>query len=78
MDYGRGKGMCNEYFQPGFTIPAADGASISNGQNILYFIFKQRSVGIITGNPGVFQSYPDPYPTKPVPMKKGKGYCGLG
>jgi len=37
--------MCNEYFQPGFTIPAADGASITNGQNILYFIFKQRSAG---------------------------------
>jgi len=45
MDYRRGKGMCNEYFQPGFTIPAADGASISNGQNIFYFIFKQRSAG---------------------------------
>jgi len=37
-----------------------------------------KTLGIITGNPGVFQGYPDPYPTKPVPTPKGKGYCGLG
>ena len=33
-------------------------------------------VGIITGNPGVFQGYPDPYPSKPVPVTKGMGFRG--
>ena len=35
-------------------------------------------VGIITGNPGVFQGYPYPYPRKPVPAFKGRGFGGLG
>ena len=34
-------------------------------------------VGIITGNPGVFQGYLDPYPTKPAPVVRGTGYYGL-
>jgi hypothetical protein len=33
---------------------------------------------IVTGNPGVFQGYPYPYPDKPVPTNKGTGSCGLG
>ena len=35
-------------------------------------------VGIVKGNPGVFQGYPDPYPDEPVPTNKGTGFCGLG
>ena len=35
-------------------------------------------LGIITGNPGVFQGYPYPYPRKPVPAFKGRGFGGLG
>src|SRR5271168_722675 len=31
-------------------------------------------VGIGTGNPGVFQGYPYPYPRKPVPVFKGTGF----
>ena len=35
-------------------------------------------VGIVTGNPGVFQGYPYLYPRKPVPVPKGRGFDGLG
>jgi hypothetical protein len=28
---------------------------------------------IVTGNPGVSQGYPDPYPHKPVPVVMGTG-----
>ena len=35
-------------------------------------------IGIVTGNPGVFQGYPYPYPDKPIPTNKGKGSCGFG
>jgi hypothetical protein len=38
----------------------------------------QRGLGIGTGNPGVLQGYPYPYPRKPVPFIKGTGFCGLG
>jgi len=31
-------------------------------------------VGIGTGNPGVFQGYPHPYPSKLIPMPKGTGF----
>jgi hypothetical protein len=33
-------------------------------------------LGIVMGNPGVFQGYLDPYPDKPVPTNKGKGSSG--
>jgi hypothetical protein len=33
-------------------------------------------LGIGTGNPGVFQGYPYPYPRKPVPVFKGTGFTG--
>jgi len=33
---------------------------------------------IVTGNPGVFQGYPYPYPSKPVPATKGRGFDGSG
>jgi len=36
------------------------------------------SLGIVTGNPGVFQGYPYPYPWKPVPIPKGRGFDWLG
>jgi len=32
------------------------------------------ALGIGTGNPGVFQGYPHPYPRKPVPAFKGTGW----
>ena len=35
-------------------------------------------LGIVRGNPGVFQSYPDPYPQKPVPLIRGTGFPGYG
>ena len=37
-----------------------------------------RALGIGTGNPGVFQGYPHPYPRKPVPVSKGTGFDGYG
>ena len=40
---------------------------------IMYLIYSW--LGIITGNPGVFQGYPDPYPCKPAPAATGKGFC---
>jgi hypothetical protein len=33
---------------------------------------------IVTGNPRVFQDNPYPYPVKPVPMLKGRGFDGYG
>jgi hypothetical protein len=49
--------------------------------NIIIILFfkkvmrlRQRRVGIITGNPGVFQGYPHPYPSKPT----GAGFRGYG
>ena len=35
-------------------------------------------LGIVTGNPGVFQGYPYPYLRKPTPAPKGTGFDGLG
>jgi hypothetical protein len=35
-------------------------------------------VVIVTGNPGVSQSYPYPYPRLPVPVLTGTGFNGLG
>ena len=36
------------------------------------------SIVIVTGNPGVFQGYPDPYPSKPIPATRGRGLGGYG
>ena len=33
---------------------------------------------IVMGNPGVFQGYLYPYPSKPVPATKGRGFDGSG
>ena len=33
---------------------------------------------IVAGNPGVFQLYPYPTLSKPLPSIKGKGFCGFG
>ena len=35
-------------------------------------------VGIVTGNPGVFQGYPYLYPPKYIPVLTGTGFGGLG
>ena len=35
-----------------------------------------RLLVIVTGNPGVFQGYPYPYPGKPLPTNKGRGFSG--
>jgi hypothetical protein len=36
------------------------------------------SLGIVTGNPGVFLGNPHPYPWKPAPAAKGVGFYGYG
>ena len=36
------------------------------------------AVGIGTGNPGVFQGYPYPDPSLPVPTARGTGLTGTG
>ena len=41
-----------------------------------YYYYYYYYLGIITGNPGVFPGYPDPYPIKPVPMERGRGFAG--
>jgi hypothetical protein len=33
---------------------------------------------IVTGNPRVFRGNPYPYPVKPVPLTKGRGFDGSG
>ena len=33
---------------------------------------------LVVGNPGVFQAYPYPYPAKPLPTTRGKGFSRLG
>jgi len=35
-------------------------------------------LGNVTGNPGVFQGNPYPYPSKPVPVVAGTGFDGYG
>jgi hypothetical protein len=35
-------------------------------------------LGIVTGNPGVFQGYPDPYPLEPAPIARVGVLVGLG
>ena len=35
-------------------------------------------LGNVTGYPGVFQSNPCPYPSKPIPASTGTGFCGYG
>ena len=35
-------------------------------------------LGNATGYPGVFQSNPHPYPSKPVPAATGPGFDGYG
>ena len=37
-----------------------------------------KLLGIVKGNPGVFQGDPYPYPCKPVPAPRGTGFGGLG
>jgi hypothetical protein len=37
-----------------------------------------RFIEIITGNPGVFLHYPYPYPSKPLPFNKGRGFMCTG
>ena len=38
----------------------------------------QFHIGIVTGNPGVFQGNPHPYPWKPAPAATGMGFRGYG
>ncbi|KIJ98175.1 hypothetical protein K443DRAFT_219270 [Laccaria amethystina LaAM-08-1] len=37
-----------------------------------------RGLGNVTGYPGVFQSNPCPYPSKPVPASMSAGFRGYG
>jgi len=36
------------------------------------------SLGIVMGNPGVFQSYLHPYPPEPAPVARVEVFAGLG
>ena len=38
----------------------------------------EASLGIVTGNPGVFLGNLHPYPLKPVPTATGAGFNGYG
>ena len=40
--------------------------------------FWTSRVGIVTGNPGVFQGNPHPYPRKTAPAVTGRGFRGYG
>ena len=35
-------------------------------------------LGIVVGNPGVFLLYPYPYPSKPLPSIRGRGFLWVG
>jgi hypothetical protein len=39
---------------------------------------RKTALGNSTGNPGVRQAYPDPYPQKPIPALTGMGFRGYG
>ena len=54
------------------TLTQVDIALITLNVFVIYWVY----LGIITGNPGVFQGYPDPYLQKPIPALKGMGFCG--
>jgi len=36
------------------------------------------NLGIVTGNPRIFQGYPDPYPPEPAPVARVGVLAGLG
>jgi hypothetical protein len=38
----------------------------------------RRGIGIVTGNPRVFQGYPDPYPPEPAPVVRVGVLAGSG
>ena len=53
------------------------------GEEISEWIMR-RVIGIVTGNPRVFQGNPDPYPPEPAPVARvgvlagsGKGFSGF-
>ena len=39
------------------------------------FLRLELRVEIVGGNPGVFQGYPYPYPSQPLPPVVGYGFC---
>jgi len=41
-------------------------------------VLSTLGLGNVTGYPGVFQSNPCPYPSKPVPVSTGAGFHGYG
>jgi hypothetical protein len=41
-------------------------------------MIKASPLGIVTGNPGVFQDYPDPYLVKTHTQRQGTGFTGYG
>ena len=41
-------------------------------------ISQYARLGIVTGNPRVFQGYPDPYPPEPAPVARVGVLAGLG
>jgi hypothetical protein len=40
--------------------------------------YSREEIGNVTGYPGVFQSNPCPYPSKPVPASMSAGFRGYG
>jgi len=63
---------CASFWAPVFALSGTRGVHFFG---LWFFYF---SVVIVTGNPGVFQGYLYPYPSKPVPTTKGRGFDGSG
>ena len=47
-------------------------------ESIKLIEFPYPKLGNITGNPGVFQPYPDPNPPKPIPRARVRVFTGWG
>jgi hypothetical protein len=52
--------------------------NLNPGPSMNVLTSKPPQVGIIRGNPGVFQLYPGPIPCKPLPPIRGKAFVGWG
>ncbi len=65
--------------------PLPDTASTSKRVGLTtYLVLNEKwkrhlsQCGVVTGNPGVFQGYPDPYPPKTRTRTQGTGFHGYG
>ena len=55
-----------------------EGSGWVGNENRLLSWVRDWVLGIGTGNPGVFQGYPYPNPSLPVPVAGGTGFDGWG